>query len=131
MKSTVPSKTLRRGRYKQFVLLVLRCTLNNFFFTVRSRKGKVIFWGSCGTFGYRGPRRATPLATEQSARRLAEILTKSNFRWVEVHIQSLHNRRTKAALKGLGHNGQLKMSSLSLATPIAHNGIRPAKARRV
>lgn len=124
-------KLPRKGLPGRYLLLVLRTTANNLFFTISTRRGNVLSWSSCGTSGFKGPRRATPLAAEQSARQLADRLAKANFRWLVVEIHSLYSNRIRSALKGLFHGNLLRLATIRLKPPLSHNGSRLPKARRV
>jgi ribosomal protein S11 len=112
------------------VRLQLRPTLNNFFFTVVSHRGRTLHATSCGRRTGRGPRRAAPLATEQTARALGRRLRAVRLPWVVVELRGLLGPRSRAALRGLASAG-LRLQQLDLRTPLAHNGLRPAADRRV
>jgi small subunit ribosomal protein S11 len=124
-------RVLKKGVFGKVVIVIIKITLNNVFFTVVSKRGNVIFWSSCGGGGFKGPRRATALAAEQTGRALAEKLFSNGFRWVEIVVHSLYNSRAKAAMKGLSFDNCLQIVSVSLNTPLSHNGLRRKKVRRV
>jgi len=128
LSSFIPSKPAKTSPvYK----VVIRPTLNNLFLSVTSRKGALLHWSSCGSSGNRGPRRSTPLAAEQSARGVSDWLYSKRMRHIEVRVVGPFGRRARSAVRGLFHSGRLLLRRLQLAPPVAHNGLRPKKQRRV
>jgi small subunit ribosomal protein S11 len=113
------------------VRLQLRPTANNLFLTVVSRRGRTLHWTSCGRRGFRGPRRSTPLAAEQTGRALARRLRRGRLSWAVVELRGLLGSRSRAALRGLVAGGRLALAALALRSPLAHNGPRPPARRRV
>lgn len=107
------------------MLLLVRPTANNIFLTLVNR-GRVIRWTSAGCIGLRGPRRSTPLAAEQVARNLAGRLGR---RRLEVRVLGPRSSRIRAVLRGLF---RYPLScAIRFCPPLAHNGVRPCKGRRL
>lgn len=114
------------------MILHLRPTPNNFFLTLVSRRGSPVFWISAGSLGLRGPRRSTPLAAEQVARVSVQRLVRLRVRSLGVRIVGPLGSRARAALRGLAGSRRCpRIRWLQLVVPRAHNGLRPAKRRRV
>lgn len=123
----------RRGRgqipWKGLIRISVRSTLNNLFLVASTRRGGVLHRLSVGSAGFPGPRRPAPLSAEQTARHFAHHLRSVGFKRVEVHLSTLINSRVRKALYGLEQGG-LWARAVRLVTPVAHNGVRPKKARR-
>lgn len=112
-------------------IVVVRPTLNNLFLTVLSPKGGVLYWSSSGSTGNSGPRRATPLAAEQTGKGVASWLVERRVRSVEVRVAGPLGSRSRSAVRGLFHGGRLLLRRLRLVPPLSHNGLRRRKQRRV
>jgi small subunit ribosomal protein S11 len=114
------------------MILHLRPTSNNFFLTFLSRRGEPLFWVSAGSLGLRGPRRSTPLAAEQVARAAVSRLVRRRVRSLGIRIAGPLGSRARAALRGLAASPRCpRIRWMELVVPRAHNGLRPAKRRRV
>lgn len=108
----------------------IQATFNNTLVTVTDENGGVISWGSAGASGFKGTRKATPFAATTAAENaVRKAVSGRGLREVEVYIKGPGVGR-EAALKALRAAG-LKMSMIADVTPMAHNGPRPRKRRRV
>ena len=107
----------------------ISATFNNTLVSFTDQKGDVLCWGSAGTAGFRGARKATPYAATVSVEQAARKAKTLGIREVEVYIKGPGPGREAAlrALRGVG----LKMSLIADITPLPHNGPRPKKKRRV
>ena len=105
-------------------------TFNNTMITLTDTSGNTLVWGTSGSAGFKGARRATPFAAisamEKVARKAKEEFGMSS---VEVYIKGPGSGRdaTIKALRGAGIN----ITMIADVTPIPHNGPRPKKRRRV
>ena len=131
LKPTTAPSLKKRGVYKKVIIVSIRTSLNNIFLTALTKRGSVLFWTSAGGSGFKGPRRATPLAAEQTGRRLSDRLQAAGFGPLVVKIYSVYGPRAKAALKGLSHSDRISIRSIQLFPPHSHNGLRMKKLRRV
>ncbi|MDQ3239465.1 MAG: 30S ribosomal protein S11 [bacterium] len=121
------SKTTKRSVSNGRVYIT--ATFNNTLVTITDTSGNTISWGSAGAAGFKGARKSTPFAAttavDQTIRKAMDI----GLREVDVFIKGPGAGRDGAirALKAAG------MAILSIAdvTPLAHNGCRPKKKRRV
>lgn len=110
--------------------LTIRLTANNLFFAAFDGQGRLLLSSSCGSAGYRGPRRSTPLAAEQAARAFALRLQTFSSAPLRLLLQSPLGRRTRAALRGLTAV-PLPLVEVRMALAVPHNGVRPPKRRRL
>jgi len=122
-KSKSVSKKIDRGR------LYVNASYNNTIVTVTNEKGDVISWASAGSMGFNGPKKATPFAAGKVIAALAEKLRRSGPFNVDVFVSGIGAGRDSAIRSLLNHG--FEILSLRDVTPIAHNGPRAKKVRRV
>ncbi|XXM93284.1 MAG: 30S ribosomal protein S11 [Candidatus Hodgkinia cicadicola] len=111
------------------VILYINAYSNNTIVTCANMKGNVLAWASSGERGFKGARKASPFAaqvTVEAAMRKASMFKVKN---VEVEVSGINANRDAAlrALQAL----ELTILSVRDITPVAHNGCRPPKTRRV
>jgi len=107
----------------------IKATFNNTLITITDHNGEVLCWASAGTVGFKGTRKSTPFAAQRAAERCASAARKFGMVEVEVQVKGPGSGRESAvtALQSAG----MRISSIEDATPLPHNGCRPAKRRRV
>ncbi len=91
--------------------------------------GNVIAWASAGTSGFKGSRKSTPYAAGIAAQSAAEAAQNQGMQEVDIFIKGPGPGR-EAAIRRIQASG-LKVRSITDVTPVAHNGVRPPKRRRV
>lgn len=104
-------------------------TYNNTIITVTDEKGAVLAWGSSGNLGFKGPRKATPYAATSIVEGLIQKLKKFDLGKVAILVKGVGGGR-EAAVRALINQG-LDIQSIKDVTPVAHNGPRRKKPRRV
>jgi small subunit ribosomal protein S11 len=104
-------------------------SFNNTKITIADAQGNVISWSSAGTMGFKGSRKSTPYAAQVAAEDAAKKAQEHGMRTVEVEVQGPGSGR-ESALRALQAQGFV-VTSIRDVTPIAHNGCRPPKRRRV
>lgn len=104
-------------------------TFNNTLVTVTDMAGGAVAWGSAGAAGFKGTRRSTPFAATTAAEMVARKAMDAGIKEVEVYVKGPGSGRD-AALRALRAAG-MKMTLIADVTPMAHNGSRPKKRRRV
>lgn len=104
-------------------------TFNNTLVTLTDASGNTLAWGTSGTAGFKGARRATPFAAISAMEKVAQKAKEFGMSAVEVYIKGPGSGRdaTIKALRGAGIN----ITMIADITPIPHNGPRPKKRRRV
>jgi len=102
---------------------------NNTLVTITDSKGEVIAWSSSGLMGFKGTKKSTPYAANLVAKDCTEKAKKYNLSNIKVVVKGVGPGR-EAAMRGLASSG-LNIVSIMDATPIAHNGVRRKKPRRV
>ena len=104
-------------------------SFNNTKITIADAQGNVISWSSAGTMGFKGSRKSTPYAAQVAAEDVAKKAAEHGMRTLEVEVQGPGSGR-ESALRALQAQGFV-VTSIRDVTPIAHNGCRPPKRRRV
>ena len=107
----------------------INSSFNNTKVLISDVQGNAIAWSSSGTMGFKGSRKATPYAAQLAAEDAGKKAQEHGMRSLDVHIQGPGSGRESAlrALSAIGMN----VTSIRDVTPIAHNGCRPPKRRRV
>ncbi|KKU90193.1 MAG: Ribosomal protein S11 [Candidatus Yanofskybacteria bacterium GW2011_GWA1_48_10] len=102
---------------------------NNTLISIGDSKGEVIAWSSAGLLGFKGSKKSTPYAANMVARDCFEKTKKYNLANIKIVIKGVGPGR-ESAIRGLAGTG-LNILSIMDKTPIAHNGCRRPKPRRV
>lgn len=117
------SKKVEQGR------VYVNATYNNTVVTITDMAGNVIAWASAGSLGFSGPKKATPFASSKVIAALAEKTQHTGLRDIQVIVKGIGSGRDSAIRSLINHG--YNILSIKDATPVAHNGPRPAKVRRV
>ncbi len=104
-------------------------TFNNTIVTVTDAQGNTVCWASSGSAGFKGSRKSTPFAARLAAEQAMKTAQTMGIQEVDVIVKGPGPGRESAirAIQGMG----IKVRSISDVTPVAHNGCRPPKKRRV
>ena len=104
-------------------------SFNNTLITISDAQGNVISWSSAGMMGFKGSRKSTPYAAQVAAEDAGRKAQDHGMRTLDVNVQGPGSGR-ESALRALQAVG-FQISAIRDVTPIAHNGCRPPKRRRV
>ena len=104
-------------------------SFNNTKILIADAQGNAIAWSSSGTMGFKGSRKSTPYAAQVAAEDAGKKAQEHGVRTLEVLVQGPGSGR-ESALRALQTVG-CTITSIRDVTPIAHNGCRPPKRRRV
>lgn len=109
--------------------IFIQSTFNNTIITLTDNSGSVLGWETAGHAGFRGARKSTPYAAQVAMRTIVEKALSFKMTDVDIYVKGVGSGRESAvrALQGSG----LMVNLLKDITPIAHNGCRPKKPRRV
>ena len=107
----------------------VQATFNNTTITITDARGNAIAWGSSGKAGFKGSKKSTPFAATVASEQCAKEALSAGVRRVHVRVQGPGSGR-ESAIQALASAG-LQVKSIKDVTPIAHNGCRPPKRRRV
>jgi small subunit ribosomal protein S11 len=123
VKKVLAQRDLSSGR------IYIQSTFNNTIVTLTDAGGNVIAWNSAGRLGLSGTRKSTPYIASQVAKAIAEQTRDFGIRKVSIFVSGIGTGRDSAvrALQG----ADLDIASIADTTPVAHNGCRAKKPRRV
>ena len=107
----------------------VQSTFNNTIVTITDDNGNVIAWSSAGSKGFKGSRKSTPYAAQIAADHAASKAQEHGLKTLVVKLKGPGSGR-ETALRALQSRG-FQILSIKDTTPMAHNGSRPPKKRRV
>jgi len=107
----------------------VNATFNNTIITITDDSGNVIAWSSAGSKGFKGSRKSTPYAAQIAADHAASKAQEHGLKTLIVKLKGPGSGR-ETALRALQSRG-FQILSIKDTTPMAHNGSRPPKKRRV
>ena len=117
------SKKVSEGR------VYINASYNNTVITVTDNSGNVLAWGSAGSLGFSGPKKATPFASSKVIAAIAEKIKATGPNTVSIIVKGVGSGRD-SAIRSLINQG-FDILSIKDVTPVPHNGPRPVKTRRV
>lgn len=107
----------------------IKTSFNNTIVTFSDAEGNVISWCSSGKLGLKGSKKSTPFAAQTCVEEAAKVAKEHGLNSVEVYVKGPGSGR-EAAIRAL-QNCELNVTLIKDVSPIAHNGCRPPKVRRV
>lgn len=107
----------------------IQSTYNNTIVTVTDLNGAVLGWSSSGSLGFKGAKKSTPYAASQIINAVWEKVQKHGIKELQVYVSGVGSGRD-SAMRALAAKG-VDISLIKDVTPIAHNGCRKRKPRRV
>ena len=107
----------------------VNASFNNTMITITDAQGNAISWSSAGMMGFKGSRKSTPYAAQMAAEDAGKKAQEHGVKTIEVEVQGPGSGR-ESALRALATVG-FTITSIRDVTPMAHNGCRPPKRRRV
>ncbi|MBK9316045.1 MAG: 30S ribosomal protein S11 [Acidobacteria bacterium] len=107
----------------------IQASFNNTLISITDLEGNLVAQSSSGAMGFRGSRKGTPFAAQQTANKATGFARDNSMRSVEVRVKGPGSGRESAirAIQAVGIDVRL----IRDVTPIPHNGCRPPKRRRV
>jgi small subunit ribosomal protein S11 len=127
--AAVQQKRSRHGRHVPVGVAHIKATFNNTLVSITDPRGAVISWSSAGRAGFKGSRKSTAFAATLVAQEAARAAVTKGMHEVEVEVQGAGAGR-ESAIRGIQSAG-MAISVIRDVTPIAHNGCRARKRRRV
>ena len=109
--------------------IYVQSTFNNTIISVTDSRGGVLSWASAGSQGFKGARKATPYAAQVAMKTAVDKAKVRGLESVDVYVSGVGSGREQA-VRWLGNSG-LTVGTIQDVTPVAHNGARPKKPRRV
>ncbi len=107
----------------------IKSSFNNTIVTIADHEGNVISWASAGNVGFKGSRKSTPFAAQMAAEAACQRAMEHGVRRVDVYVRGPGSGRD-TAVRSIAASG-IEVVGIKDVTPMAHNGCRPKKRRRV
>ena len=107
----------------------IKTSFNNTIVTFTDVDGNVLSWCSSGKLGLKGSKKSTPFAAQSCVEDAAKVAKAHGIQSVEVYVKGPGSGR-ELAIRSL-QNCDLDVTLIKDVSPIAHNGCRPPKTRRV
>jgi len=130
MSAVKKTKSKRKDKKNISVGVVhIYASFNNTIVTFSDLQGNVLTWSSAGKCGFKGARKSTPFAAQVAAEQAGKEALDFGIKTLGVEIKGPGAGRESAlrAFQSLGY----AVTYIKDVTPIAHNGCRPPKRRRV
>ncbi len=125
-------KKVKKSKNKRTVIegnAYIQSTFNNTMVSITDLDGNILSWSSAGANGFKGAKKATPYAAQVAAEAAATKALTYGIERLHVFVKGVGSGRDQA-IRGL-HMNTIAIESITDVTPVAHNGCRPRKARRV
>jgi len=107
----------------------IMASFNNTAVSISDARGNVISWCSAGRAGFKGSRKSTAFAGTTVAQEAARQAIAKGMHEVEVRVQGVGAGR-ESAVRAIASAG-MAVTIIKDVTPVAHNGCRQRKRRRV
>ena len=128
-KNLVFQKKKKIKKHVKTGIAYVKSTFNNTIISIADVHGNVVAWSSAGKKGFRGSRKSTPYAAQIAADEVGTKALEHGMKILSVEVKGPGSGR-ETALRALQAKG-FKITSIKDTTPLAHNGSRPPKKRRV
>ena len=109
--------------------LHIEATFNNTKLSLADQEGGVLTWSSSGSLGFAGTKKGTPFAAAKVGELLGEKAVTMGVKEAMVFIKGVGPGR-ESALRAFAGKG-IQLTGIHDVTPVAFNGPRPRKPRRV
>lgn len=110
-------------------IIHIQSSRNNTIITLTDLQGNTKYWTSAGSIGFKNSRKSTTYSAQAAAEILASKALNLGFYSVIVKIKGLGYGK-ESAIRAL-YKSKLVITKIIEMTPIAHNGCRAPKKRRV
>lgn len=121
------SKFLKKIDQKGIIHIL--STKNNTILTLTDLQGNTKVSISAGTLGFKNSRKSTTYAAQAAAEELAEKALILGYSTVRISLKGLGYGK-ESCIRAL-YKSKLMITEICETTPIAHNGTRSAKKRRI
>lgn len=110
-------------------IIHIQSSRNNTIITLTDLQGNTKYWASAGSIGFKNSRKSTTYSAQAAAENLASKALNLGFYSVIVKVKGLGYGKNNA-IRAL-YKSKLVITKIIEMTPIAHNGCRAPKKRRI
>ncbi len=121
------SKLLKQ-QYKKGIIYI-QSTQNNTILTLTGLDGIPKYWTSAGCLGFKNSRKSTTYAAQAAAEKMATKTLNLGFSSVDIKIKGLGFAK-ETCIRAI-YKSKINIIKIEETTPIAYNGCRSPKKRRI
>jgi small subunit ribosomal protein S11 len=129
MKANSTNANKKKKKFVSAGTFNVNATFNNTIVTIADPQGDVIASYSAGAVGFKGARKSTPFAAQVAAEKALTKAKEYGLKTVNVKVKGPGSGRESAVRAIAAFD--ITVTSIKDITPVAHNGCRPPKRRRV
>lgn len=107
----------------------IKASFTNTIVTFTDMQGNAISQASSGLLKFKGSKKSTPFAAQLCVETAGKVAKEQGMNTVEVYVKGPGNGR-EAAIRALSAL-EFNVTLIQDVSPIAHNGCRPPKVRRI
>ena len=123
------SKLKKKKKNISLGVVHIKATFNNTIITFTDIQGNTIAASSSGSHGFKGNRKATPFAAQVTADAASNVAKEHGMKTVSIQVKGPGSQR-ESAMRAI-FNQNFVVTSITDVSPVAHNGVRAPKRRRV
>lgn len=123
------TKKKKQAKIVDNARIYVNATFNNTLISITDDNGAVLSWSSAGHLGFKGARKATPFASQMATENALEKAKPYNIKSMKIFVSGVGPGR-EAAIR-VFHSKDFTITQVKDITPVAHNGCRPKKPRKV
>lgn len=113
------------------IIVKVNSTFSNTIIAITTKLGEVVSWSSSGKMGFKGSKKATAHAAKICAEDAAVLAKAKGAQIVDTIKVSGPGPGRESAIKEIASQFGGTVKQIIDVTPVAHNGTRPPKERRV
>lgn len=122
-------KSAKTNKQVAHANVYIQATYNNTIVTIADLNGNVVSWSTAGHCGFKGPKKATPYAASVVVKSALEKAETADIKDVSLYIKGVGQGR-EGAIRAFNTNN-INVVSIKDVTPMAHNGCRKPRPRRL
>ena len=109
--------------------IYIQSSYNNTIVTITEENGDTVCWATSGSSGFKGSRKSTPYAAQITTENVLEKAKAMGMTRAHIYMKGPGSGRDQA-LRAIAQAG-IEVESITETTPMAHNGCRKRRRRRV
>lgn len=127
--SSAALKQKKKRKNISLGIVHIKATFNNTIVTFTDVQGNSIASSTSGSNGFKGAKKATPFAAQITVDKAAYEAKEHGLKTLSIRVQGAGSQR-ESALRAV-FNQNFIVTTITDVSPVAHNGCKPPKRRRV